>query len=215
VSEAEIVKVVLGLLGPVSAVITAILILGLVGLGTYLRRYLEQKALQLATREDFHKLQEQVAASTRLVEGIKSELANNDWVKRELHSLRVRKIEELVTLALNCTQDVDAFRDAAIEGKHYGKPRHHDRMLAIAAVYLPELEPLVTAYWQALMIHYGKLGDKAIECAKGNGNAFDHWLTNSNYRDVANALVALKKAAANLLQATANGTVFKQVEQNA
>lgn len=206
-NEAEIVKVVLGLLGPVSSVVAAILILALVGLGTYLRRYLDQKALQLATREDFQKLQKQVADSTRLVEGIKSELANNDWIRRELHNLRIKKVEELVTLALNCFEDVHGFRNAAIEGKHYDKPRHHDRMLAVALVYLPELEPMARDFWLALGEHYNQLADKAIQ--KLNDPTIEWDNSDSNFGKVISSFENLKRRVAKFLQETANGTVFR------
>lgn len=208
-SEADSVRVILGLLGPVSGVVVAILILALVGMGTYLRRYLEQKALQLATREDFDRLQAQVADSTRLVEGIKSELANNDWVKRELHNLSIRKIEELVSLALNCYDDVDAYRNAAIEGRHYGQPLHDDRMLTIAAVYLPELYPVTKAYRVALSTHYQQISRRMIEASQGGGGAWDDFMLDSNFREVRITGDALASKAGELLQKIARGTVFR------
>lgn len=209
-SEADIVNVVLGLLGPVSIVIAVILILALVGMGIYLRRYLEQKAIQLATREDFKQLQTQVAESTRMVEGIKSELANDDWVRRELHGLRVKKIEELITLALSCEEDVDAHRNAAIEGRFYANPKHHDRMAAVAMVYVPELAPATNAYRLALLNHYQQIGRKMLEASQGGLNVWDNFLENSNYRDIMTTGVALKQEAARFLQETANGRVFRQ-----
>lgn len=210
-SEADIVKVILGLLGPVSAVVAGILIVALVGLGTYLRRYLEQKALQLATREDFQLLQKQVAESTRLVEGIKSELANEDWVRRELHGLRARKIEELVTLVLHCADDMDAARNSAVEGRHYDKPRHHDRIEVVATVYLPELVPMTKAYRLELLKYFLQVGHKMIEANQGGGiNVWGNFIETSNYQQVLSTRDTLTSEAAKLLQEIVNGTVFRQ-----
>lgn len=207
-SEADIVKVILGLLGPVSGVVVAILILAMVGLGTYFRRYLEQKALQLATREDFEKLQKQVAESTRVVEGIKSELANKDWVRRELHGLRARKIEELVTLVLNCADDMDAMRDTAVAGEHYDKPTHHGRMGVVARVFLPELEPMTRAYQIELLAYYRHLSKTMGEARQGGLEVWDTFTENSNANEIITARDNLTKEAARLLQEIANGKVF-------
>ena len=211
-NETDIVKIILGLLGPVSGVVVAILILALLGLGIYLRRYLEQKALQLATREDFTKLQTQVAESTRMVESIKSELANSDWVRRELHVLRVKKIEELVTLALNCEDDLVAQRNSAIDGTYYDKPKHYDRMLSVATVYLPELEPAARAYRLEVLKHSQQILKKGLEASGGSGHSvWNNFFENSNYTQMTTTLDALKTQAARLLQETASGTVFNQI----
>lgn len=207
-SEADIVKVILGLLGPVSGVVVAILILAMVGLGTYFRRYLEQKALQLATREDFEKLQKQVAESTRVVEGIKSELANRDWVRRELHGLRARKIEELVTLALDCANDMDSVRNAAVGGRVCEKPKHHDRLGVVAMVFLPELVPMARDYRIELLTYYQQVGRKMLESRQGGLNVWDNFMENSNYREIMETRDKLTDEAARLLQEIANGRVF-------
>lgn len=207
-SEADIAKVIQGLMWPLSGVTLALLVISLSGAGIYFRRYLEQKAQQLATREDFDSLQRQVAESTRLVKSIESELANNDWVRRELHSLRVRKIEELVTLALKCFDDMDAMRNAAIAGKHYGDPKHHERMEAIAIVYLPELVVEATAYKFALLRHFTQIAEAHI-VAGTNSQVWDGFFERTNYAEVRAAFTALSSEAAKLLQTTSNGTIFQ------
>lgn len=210
-SETDIVKVILGLLGPVSTVVTAILVLALIGLGVYLRRYLEQKALQLATREDFNKLQKQVAESTRLVESIKSELANEDWVRRELHALRVKKIEELITLALNCEANLETHRNAAIKREYYALPRDYNELYTIATVYLPELEPIARDYRRAILTHSQQITKRSMEIAKSGSTAsWDDFMETSNYPEVLSIFDHLKAQAAKLLQETANGTVFRK-----
>jgi hypothetical protein len=207
-SDAEI-KAITGMLGPLSSVATGILTLALIGMGIYLRRYLEQKALNLATRKDFEELQKQLLLSTEAVEKVKSLIGNADWVRKERHGLRVKKIEELITLALNCEEVLEAHRNAAIEAKYYMIPRHYDRMCALAIAYLPELEALSEAYRAELIEHSLQIGRRQHEASKGGGlELWNDFLEKSNYRAALAARDKLIKEAARLLQQTAGGGVF-------
>ncbi|HEU0219673.1 MAG TPA: hypothetical protein VFQ98_02560 [Gallionella sp.] len=109
------------------------------GVGAYFGKYFGTKGANLATREDFNALLAQLSASTRLVESVKSEIARTDWVAREWATLRIKKIEELMTILHECEAYLDAQRNSLLSGNVYLPTPPFDHAIAISELYLPEL----------------------------------------------------------------------------
>jgi hypothetical protein len=116
------------------------------GAGAYLGRYLGAKGANLATKEDFKSLQEQLKASTHLVESVKTEIARTDWVAREWATIRIKKIEQLMSLMHANDAYLDAMTTAGIEGKAYTETDLFQQTLSIAELYLPEIFDVVNRY---------------------------------------------------------------------
>lgn len=116
------------------------------GVGAYFGKYFGTKGANLATKEDFDSLQKQLSASTRLVESVKSEIARTDWVAREWATLRIKKIEELMTILRACEIFHDAFRIASIECRFHPETPPYDNAIMISELYLPELTNVVNRY---------------------------------------------------------------------
>ncbi len=127
------------LLGSNSTWFFLLLIALFAGAGAYFGKYLGIKGANLATKEDFSVLQLQLSSSTRLVESVKSEIARTDWVAREWATLRIKKIEELMTALHECEAYLEAQLTSLPDGKCYGTADPFSRTLAITELYLPEL----------------------------------------------------------------------------
>lgn len=62
----------------------------------FLKAYGRKRGEQLATKADFESLKEQLRATTRLTEEIKSEVGHIEWRMREAYTARRAKLEEFV-----------------------------------------------------------------------------------------------------------------------
>lgn len=116
------------------------------GFGAFFGRYLGIKATNLATKEDFTGLQNQLDQSTRLVEAIRSEIARKDWAEREWAAIRIRKIEELLSSLYVCEEYLNKMHRTSISGKLFEDASPFDHSGVIAEAYLPELSLLVSQY---------------------------------------------------------------------
>lgn len=67
-------------------------------LGAYFGAYFRRRGEQSAIQSKFNEILEQLKATTELTEGIKSDIANQDWLQRESNSVRRKKLEEILTL---------------------------------------------------------------------------------------------------------------------
>lgn len=187
-----------------------LILVGCVSLvGTYLGKYLETKGQNLATKEDFRSLQMQMAASTALVEGIRSKINRNDWAIREWAVLRIKKIEEFMTaiveddifltqLEANC-QNAE-YRPGVKESQ-----APSERMEAICLLYLPEISGEVDAYLscrrqitlRAIIAWY----EICRIPAEQRSARWDELTATSDYDGFEQATKALKNATAQLLKA--------------
>src|SRR5476649_2300581 len=61
---------------------------------SFLKAYGSKRGEQLATKADFDNLKEQLQATTRLTEEIKSEVGHIEWHMRETYTTRRAKLEE-------------------------------------------------------------------------------------------------------------------------
>jgi hypothetical protein len=177
-------------------VVTAALAAG----AAFLARYLERKAENYVTREDFAQLQQQLAASTSLVEGIKSEIQQLDWARREWFSIRSRKLEELVTSLNGCMAVVSSASVSAVTGQFEQGNETFDHAMALAELYFPELEEEVSAFIDECRTFLLAVHD-AINADRATGH-YD-WLSfqpNSNYDQVLQKKASLRRHAGLLLR---------------
>ncbi len=116
--------------------------------GAYFGKYLQTKGQNWATKEDFAMLQQQLMASTKLVESIKSEFGKADWIDKEWTTLRIRKIEELMD-GVHAVEGVvrqfkteQGMQDISQTAVIFAVP------MKIAAIYLPDFAKIVERYCQ-------------------------------------------------------------------
>lgn len=180
------------------------------GAGAYLGQYLGAKGKNLATKEDFQALQSQLHANTTLVEGIKTEIAHADWVKREWSALRVKKIEDLMTLVLECDTYLERLQLSLFIGQTGDDTDPLDRTTALAGLYLPELLDQVKAYvalCRARKIALLQTSQKVLEKKQGDLNygGNSEWEafmsdTEQSYGQLRDAGNAVRTSAAKLLR---------------
>jgi hypothetical protein len=74
------------------------------GVGSFAGAYLKIRGTNLATKSDFIDLQNQLRANTELVETIKAEVGQWDWMQREWTNLRRVKLEALLDKLHECEE---------------------------------------------------------------------------------------------------------------
>jgi hypothetical protein len=117
----------------------------LAALGT---SYFRTRGQNLATKHDFDELRRQFKANTELVETIKAEVGQRDWVRREWTTLRRIKLEALLEKMHECVLYLDRPRDDAIDGV-VPAPVAINCMVqlhALEALYFPELKNEVSRF---------------------------------------------------------------------
>ncbi len=174
-NAAEIAKAVVGELLLGNSIWLLLFVICLTsGLGAFFGRYLEKKAENVVTREDFNQLQEQLRQSTNLVEGVKSSIARIDWVEREWATLRIKKIEELMTTLYECEEYLNVHRNEAIAGRHHGSVQPVDKAIVVAQLYLPELYDMVAEYSIAFRDNVTATNDALLQVL-GGANHTEVW----------------------------------------
>lgn len=113
--------------------------------GAYFGKYLQTKGQNWATKEDFVLLQQQLMASTRLVEEVKSEFGKADWIEKEWKSLQIRKIEEFMDAIHTSEATVREFNAESIIAKSSSILAEPTK---IASIYLPSLQQQAIKYAQ-------------------------------------------------------------------
>lgn len=130
------------------------LIAGVAAIGSFLGKYLEVKGQNLATKEDYDALKGQLAENTLVVERIKTDLAHTDWAKKEWASLRIKKIEELMTLIEDYEDFLTKMESESLSGTYEHTPEARksplNRISVTAELYLPELQETVASYAKAV-----------------------------------------------------------------
>lgn len=177
------------------------------GAGAYFGKYLGTKGANLATKEDFNVLQDQLRVSTRLVESVRSEIARTDWVAREWATLRIKKTEELTTILHACATYLDAKRNASIECRHYPDTPPYDQAIMISELYLPELENVVNRYiikCRTLDIAMSELAQGGL-ATKQVGDQYDpsiwgDFAERSGYSEMLSIAQEIRTSARRLLQ---------------
>lgn len=110
--------------------------------------YAKRKGENLATKEDFNVLLDQIKKTTQATEEIRFELGHRDWSSREWKAARARKLEEMLLLIEDVSRWHDELWKITISG-NFGGPERADpseHVLVIQTMYFPELEPDVRNY---------------------------------------------------------------------
>jgi hypothetical protein len=115
-------------------------------IGAFLGEYFRERGKHLATRADFNSLQAQLRANTELVEAIKSDVGQKDWVAREWRSLRRSKLEELLEKKHDCDEYLDHYRTSVIDRKNFEARDQIAALETIVDLYFPELKKEASAY---------------------------------------------------------------------
>jgi hypothetical protein len=174
------------------------------GAGAYFGKYLSIKGANLATKEDFNTLQEQLHASTRLVESVKTEIARTDWAAREWKALRIKKIEELMTILNECEEYFDALRVASIAGQHHPDTPPFEKASIVSELYLPELRGLVGRFVmksREVVIAMLKVVEQDIATNRINtNNLWDGFFNGSLYSEMYSLTKQIQTAASQLLK---------------
>jgi hypothetical protein len=85
-------------------------------LAAFAGSYLKTRGQHFATKADFDSLQDQLSAQTRLVETIKSDVAQKDWAQREWANLRRLKLEALFDKMRDCDVELERRCHALFHG---------------------------------------------------------------------------------------------------
>lgn len=116
------------------------------GIGTYIGALLKIKGANLATRLDFDTLKQQLSDNTKLVETIKADVAQKDWVMREWQSTRRQKLEQLLEKRHECDAFLDKLSDLKKGRIPHPDPSH--QLHTLVTLYLPELANETDAYYK-------------------------------------------------------------------
>jgi hypothetical protein len=123
------------------------------GIGAYFGEYLRTKGKNLATKEDFESLKDQLRENTELVENIKADVGQRDWAAREWRNVRRIKLEEMLTKMHDCEEFTDRFRNTCMDGNPPTERNPIGEMETLGTLYFPELKSLVDAYGAAHRQH--------------------------------------------------------------
>jgi hypothetical protein len=128
--------------------VQTVLMLIAAALGAFLSEYLKTRGKHLATKADFDTLESQLRANTELVEGVKADVAQKDWAKREWTNLRRVKLEDLLNELHECEQYADRRRTRALEGKGAEEGDHDpaQKLQTLGILYFPQLSKQIGDY---------------------------------------------------------------------
>jgi hypothetical protein len=131
-------------------------------LAAFAGSYLKTRGQHFATKADFDSLQDQLSAQTRLVETIKSDVAQKDWAQREWANLRRLKLEALFDKMRDCDVELERRCHALFHGPPLKDvPDYMDYVKEfeqISTLYLPELQEQTGKFTgQCLRDHFALL----------------------------------------------------------
>ncbi len=174
------------------------------GLAAWALRYLERKAENYVTREDFEKLQEQLAASTRLVESVKSEVQHSDWARREWFAFRSKKLEALMDAVNALAGSMVVLQQMAIRGETIVfNTEMQDNVISVVRLYFPELESPMQDFVTACLDWRIALGNASVQQQQDEKVDWVATSTTGTYRIVIDTQRKLHEASAQLLRQSA------------
>lgn len=117
----------------------AVLLVGTIA-STFITSYIRKRAETYATKADLEQLVQQLRATTKAAEEIKTAVAYSDWATREWKTLRRVKLEELVA-AVYAVKD---WLDKDMNVRFFKERRESDttptwKLELISKLYFPEL----------------------------------------------------------------------------
>lgn len=110
-------------------------------------------------------MQEQIENSTRLVEGIKAEVAHADWARREWFGIRSQKLEKLHELLADLIAKVDV-AIKAMEGDLDSQAILNEPH-TLAMLYFPELLPKVESFLDDVGVYFARLTNSRLKHLEG------------------------------------------------
>ena len=174
--------------------------------GAFFGEYFKTKGKNLATKQDFEDLKEQLKANTELVERVKVEIGREDWAAREWTNLRRFKLEELLDRANASETNLNQTRREAIEGNVQLNDSALEALQTIQGLYLPELENEVAKLATSHRLYLQSCGTLGIAAINKRNNpelsaAYDAALSevSNRFRETIAPSKALRAAARNLL----------------
>lgn len=122
------------------------IITGICGLiGAYLGAYVKRKAENLAAREGFSEILNQIKVQTSETEQIKSKISHANWTSQEWKTVRRTKLEDLLNcvceLRQQAVKDVHKLSDDSISGRIFDtEPNAILKIEVLWLLYFPELK---------------------------------------------------------------------------
>ncbi|SDY33615.1 hypothetical protein SAMN04487939_101896 [Lysobacter sp. yr284] len=132
--------------------------------------YAKRKGENLATKEDFTQLLDQVKLTTQATEQIRTNLGHQDWSAREWKSIRQRKLEEMLAEAGAVEAFLDHHRGQLTTQQFHRVPiMPLDKFEVLAALYFPELEVPASVFAKCARDAAMTLYDFALANAEAGG----------------------------------------------
>lgn len=126
------------------------LILGLWTIGLVVAlmvSYMKKRGENLATKADFEELLQQIRATTKTTEEVKTAIAHADWNTKEWKTLRRMKLEDLIESIYSVNQWIsDDTKQRLIFGGQNGDVNPIFKVKMITDLYFPELQVEVVGF---------------------------------------------------------------------
>jgi len=180
-------------------VVQAIITLAAAAGGAYFGEYLRTKAHNLATKEDFKPLAEQLRANTRPVETVKSEIGQQDWAEREWSTVRRLNLERLISTIHACEDHFNRLKDCANAGEYLPDRDPIMDFEAKVALYFPELDRSAQAFSTVHRNICLEMNRRNGEMMRAQGPEAKHAVAIEIGRLVANSYPAVVAARAELI----------------
>ncbi|KRB08929.1 hypothetical protein [Lysobacter sp. Root690] len=109
--------------------------------------YAKRKGENLATKEDFDELLDQLRKNTKATEQIRTEIAHQDWAAREWKALRAKKLEELLIELNSISDHLEQYRNHVMTGAALtSESDAFAKFTTLQAMYFPELQLLCSGF---------------------------------------------------------------------
>jgi hypothetical protein len=160
--------------------------------GAFFGEYLRTRGKNLATKADFDALQDQLKATTQLVETVKADVAQKDWARREWANLRRIKLEELFQKVHDCKDYLHQYWHELREGNLlYHERSPLDEVNTRIILYFPELKNEFNAFRKAHLEQDRAMHDYRNQLLKAGSDraaqqdAIQKWAEGSDLRNKA------------------------------
>ena len=139
----NLANAVAGVGGSLERQAAAIVVLALVAVaGAYFSAYFKTRGQHAAITADLSRIEAQLKTQTAATETIKSEISK----RGELHTLRMKKLEELMEGFLTTRDAYRAAFKTMLGGERAGDPRQAQHLVMLSHFYFPELQNPILAF---------------------------------------------------------------------
>lgn len=112
----------------------------------FLSSYGKKRGENLATKDDFAQLLEQVKQTTAVAEEVKLRVNHADWATREFKVLKRIKLEELIQTIHEAEDWIDAFRNHKLFDEPDPGVSLIPKISRLVVLYFPELDDCIRNY---------------------------------------------------------------------